>query len=108
MHNISLTPEYPEYRSSDWYMESTSNEHIVAVGIYYYDIENVTESRIEFREAVKNKMDCLKEYATTFHKIYGIFKDPNTKSEVLEQKTGHVDIKPGQYIASGGQKSSPK
>ncbi|CAE7145789.1 unnamed protein product [Rhizoctonia solani] len=50
--NIHLTPEKPEYRGGSWHVEGMMNEAIAASGIYYYDEENITESRLAFRTAV--------------------------------------------------------
>ncbi|CAE6440372.1 unnamed protein product [Rhizoctonia solani] len=50
--NIHLTPENPEYRGGSWHVEGMKNEAIAASGIYYYDEENITESRLAFRTAV--------------------------------------------------------
>ncbi|KAJ7689006.1 hypothetical protein B0H17DRAFT_1296645 [Mycena rosella] len=47
--NIHLTPEQPKYAGGSWHVEGMANEHIVASGIYYYDEENITESRLSFR-----------------------------------------------------------
>jgi hypothetical protein len=52
MSNIHLTPESPEYRGGSWHVEGMENESIVATGIYYYDVENITESKLKFRVAV--------------------------------------------------------
>lgn len=51
--NIVLTPENPEYDGGVWHVEGMVNERIVATGIYYYASENISESRLEFRQAVK-------------------------------------------------------
>ncbi|KAH7337287.1 hypothetical protein B0J17DRAFT_666990 [Rhizoctonia solani] len=50
--SIHLTPEKPEYTGGLWRVEGMLNEVIVASGIYCYDEENVTESRLAFRTAV--------------------------------------------------------
>ncbi|KAJ6510581.1 hypothetical protein C8R45DRAFT_964565 [Mycena sanguinolenta] len=50
--NIHLTPEQSEYAGGSWHVEGMENERIVASGIYYYDEENITESRLSFRVAV--------------------------------------------------------
>ena len=50
--NIHLTPEDPEYDSSDWQVEGQLNEHICATALYYYDSHNVTEGRLEFRQGI--------------------------------------------------------
>ncbi|KAJ7499568.1 hypothetical protein FB451DRAFT_1205882 [Mycena latifolia] len=47
--NIHLTPENPEYKGGSWHVEGMVNERIVASGIYYYEEENISESRLAFR-----------------------------------------------------------
>lgn len=47
--NIELTPENPEYGGSSWHVEGTINEDIVATVLYFYDVDNITESKISFR-----------------------------------------------------------
>lgn len=47
--NIVLTPEQPRYEGGGWHTEGMRNEEIVASGIYYYDEENIGESRLAFR-----------------------------------------------------------
>ncbi|EHK18986.1 uncharacterized protein TRIVIDRAFT_204382 [Trichoderma virens Gv29-8] len=47
---IELTPENPKYHGSTWDIEGQMNEHIVAAAVYAYDVHNVTESRIAFRQ----------------------------------------------------------
>lgn len=50
--NIELTPDSPSFSESNWHVEGMKNEHIVASGIYYFATENITESRLMFRQAV--------------------------------------------------------
>lgn len=47
--SIHLTPENPSYPGGSWHVEGTINENIVATILYYYDMDNVTESRLSFR-----------------------------------------------------------
>ncbi|WP_330237857.1 DUF4246 domain-containing protein [Streptomyces sp. NBC_00525] len=49
---IHLTPERPEYAGGSWHVEGMLNERIVSTGIYYWDSENITESRLSFRTAL--------------------------------------------------------
>lgn len=49
--NIELTPKKPKYKGGVWHVEGTESEAIVATGIYYYSMENITESRLKFRTA---------------------------------------------------------
>ncbi|RFU23923.1 hypothetical protein B7463_g12415, partial [Scytalidium lignicola] len=48
--NIHLTPEKPKYDGESWHVEGQLNEHICATALYYYDSENITESRLAFRQ----------------------------------------------------------
>ncbi|KAL5632858.1 hypothetical protein ACGC1H_005717 [Rhizoctonia solani] len=50
--NIHLTAEKPEYSGGSWHVEGMMNEAIAASGIYYYNEENISESRLAFRTAV--------------------------------------------------------
>ncbi|KAJ4333478.1 hypothetical protein N0V87_007588 [Didymella glomerata] len=51
--NIQLTPEKPEYKGGAWHIEGQLNEHIVATALYYYDNDNITDSRLHFRTKVE-------------------------------------------------------
>ncbi|RAH85962.1 hypothetical protein BO86DRAFT_137864 [Aspergillus japonicus CBS 114.51] len=53
MENIELTPDSRDYKGTDWHMEGQLNEHIVAVAVFAYDIDNITEPRIAFRQNTK-------------------------------------------------------
>lgn len=48
--NIELTPENPQYNGGSWHVEGQLNEHICATALYYYDSENITDSRLAFRQ----------------------------------------------------------
>ncbi|KAH8064371.1 DUF4246-containing protein [Aureococcus anophagefferens] len=52
LQTIELTPERPEYAGGAWHVEGTRNERIVATAIHYLECENISESRLAFREAV--------------------------------------------------------
>ncbi|POR39597.1 Uncharacterized protein TPAR_00204 [Tolypocladium paradoxum] len=47
--NIHLTPDKPSYDGGSWHIEGQLNEHICATALFYYDSENITESRLAFR-----------------------------------------------------------
>ena len=49
--NINLTPEKPNYDGGSWHIEGQMNEHIVATALYYYDSENISSSRLSFRQS---------------------------------------------------------
>jgi hypothetical protein len=47
---IELTPDKLKYPGGNWQLEGQMNEHIIATAIYSYDVKNVTETRISFRQ----------------------------------------------------------
>lgn len=51
--SIELTPEEPSYDGSGWVVDGIMNEHIIAMAIYFFNVENVTESHIRFRQNVQ-------------------------------------------------------
>jgi hypothetical protein len=58
--NIHLTPEKPEFNGGSWHVEGALNEHICASAIYYYDEENISESRLGFRQPLDEDEMCGK------------------------------------------------
>lgn len=53
--NIHLTPEKPTYDGGSWHIEGQLNEHICATALYYYDCDNITECRLDFRTAANRE-----------------------------------------------------
>ncbi|MEU4351109.1 DUF4246 domain-containing protein [Streptomyces sp. NPDC023838] len=78
---IHLTPDKPEYAGGSWHVEGMLNERIVSTGIYYWDSENITESRLSFRAALddpsyeQNDDNGLRE-------VYGL-EDENALNQIL-------------------------
>ncbi|KAJ2546247.1 hypothetical protein EV175_005672 [Coemansia sp. RSA 1933] len=52
MQNIQLTPDEPEVASSDWINSGIPTNEIVAMSMWYYDVENVAISDMEFRAPI--------------------------------------------------------
>jgi hypothetical protein len=50
VEGVELSPEKPEYPGSAWTIEGQKNEHIVAIAMLAYDVDNVTASEISFRQ----------------------------------------------------------
>jgi Protein of unknown function (DUF4246) len=49
---IVLDESKKSYPTGSWHLEGTSNEHIIATGIYYYDATNVKPNNLNFRVKV--------------------------------------------------------
>jgi hypothetical protein len=54
MANIELTPQNPKYEGGTWHVEGMKNENIVATGIYYYGMSNITQTNLQFRQACED------------------------------------------------------
>ncbi|KAG6904455.1 hypothetical protein DXG01_009829 [Tephrocybe rancida] len=64
--NIHLTPKEPMYEGGSWHVEGQLNEHICASAIYYYDNENITTSKLSFRQMSRTDTDI--KYGQDDHK----------------------------------------
>ncbi|KAJ7086428.1 hypothetical protein B0H15DRAFT_349221 [Mycena belliarum] len=92
--SIHLSPEHPEYAGGSWHVEGMTNESIAASGIYYYDEDNITESKLEFRvptgEPVYHGQDDIK----CMQVLYGKDRD-----SVCIQEIGAMVTKAGRALA---------
>ncbi|MFJ5829095.1 DUF4246 domain-containing protein [Streptomyces sp. NPDC093089] len=90
---IHLTPDKPEYAGGSWHVEGMLNERIVSTGLYYWDSENITESRLGFRSALddpdyeQNDDDGLRE-------VYGLEDE-----DALNQVLGSASTPAGRCLA---------
>ncbi|MFE5396112.1 DUF4246 domain-containing protein [Streptomyces sp. NPDC056568] len=90
---VHLTPDQPEYAGGSWHVEGMLNERIVSTGIYYWDSENITESRLGFRSALddpnyeQNDDNGLRE-------VYGLEDE-----DALNQVLGSVPTPAGRCLA---------
>ncbi|KAJ3097086.1 hypothetical protein HDU97_005294 [Phlyctochytrium planicorne] len=93
--SIRLTPENARYNGGSWHLEGTDNEAIMMTGIYYYDMDNITSSRIEFREGFD---DCKLLYPQDEHDdiMTAYFIRPN---DWAVQQCGHVPTRSGRVVA---------
>ncbi len=54
LSSIALTTAgLNRYFGDDWHVEGIHNEHIVAVGVYYFDATNVSDSQLSFQVPVE-------------------------------------------------------
>nr|WSW70640.1 DUF4246 domain-containing protein [Streptomyces sp. NBC_00995] len=90
---VHLTPDKPEYTGGSWHVEGMLNERIVSTGIYYWDSENITESRLAFRAALgdpryeQNDDNGLRE-------VYGLEDE-----DALNQELGSAATPAGRCLA---------
>ncbi|MPY30915.1 DUF4246 domain-containing protein [Streptomyces adustus] len=90
---IHLTPDKPEYAGGSWHVEGMLNERIVSTGIYYWDSENITESRLSFRTALDDP-----EYEQSdddgMREVYGL-----EDADALNQVLGSASTPAGRCLA---------
>lgn len=99
LSSIELTPEKPDYNGGSWHLEGMLNESIVATSIYYYDIENVTESRIRFsHEAIFDEMN-LKYPQDDHDPLAIVFGTESMREEPAVQEFGSIATRNGRVIA---------
>jgi hypothetical protein len=90
---IHLTPDRPEYAGGSWHVEGMLNERIVSTGIYYWDSENISESRLSFRAAVDDPDYEQGDYDGV-REVYGLEND-----EALNQVLGSAATPAGRCLA---------
>ncbi|KAJ2777797.1 hypothetical protein GGI15_004397 [Coemansia interrupta] len=100
MSNIVLTPEKPEYEGGTWHVEALENERIIATGIYYYDIDNITESNLAFRESIDPLTVSYEQHREDMIDAdYDIFDENGiTDSLLISQPLGQVEARNGRCI----------
>ncbi|KAJ8322539.1 hypothetical protein O5D80_000024 [Batrachochytrium dendrobatidis] len=95
--NIQLTPSKPKYDKGNWHIEGPINESIVATGLYYYDVENITTPKLDFRVAVY----CFYEMESDMYwkDVYGIDRESPHNQYIgsLEVSNGRCVVYPNRY-----------
>ncbi|KAH9264306.1 hypothetical protein BASA83_012198 [Batrachochytrium salamandrivorans] len=92
--SIHLTPDKPRYNGGSWRIEGTTNESIVATCLYYYEMENITSSKLSFRQAVWYGFVYEQSDYRYWEDVYGI---SNEETET-NQHLGSLNALPGRCI----------
>ncbi|MCB5181919.1 DUF4246 domain-containing protein [Streptomyces antimicrobicus] len=90
---VHLTPDKPEYAGGSWHVEGMLNERIVSTGIFYWDSENITESRLGFRAALDDP-DYEQNDDDGMREVYGLENE-----DPLNQELGSVATPAGRCLA---------
>ncbi|KAJ2667409.1 hypothetical protein IW148_000104 [Coemansia sp. RSA 1199] len=110
MSNICLTPEQPEYEGDNWHLEdmnvdgcnwhaeAMANERIAATGIYYYDIDNIAESTLNFRESIEEFWEFEKGDPYGPDYAFNMFELGSSFVADVVQKIGSIQTKNGRCI----------
>ncbi|QGV81871.1 DUF4246 domain-containing protein [Streptomyces ficellus] len=90
---IHLTPDKPEYAGGSWHVEGMLNERIVSTALYYWDSENITESRLGFRAALDDP-DYEQNDDNGLREVYGLEDE-----DALNQPLGSASTPAGRCLA---------
>ena len=52
-----LTPDSPTSPAGSWHLEGLPNEKIIATGIYYHEMKNITHNFLQFRSTISDSSD---------------------------------------------------
>ncbi|OGM43098.1 hypothetical protein ABOM_008234 [Aspergillus bombycis] len=96
MGGIELTPESPSYPGEDWHTDGLRNEHIVGVAVYFFDMENVTGSRLLFRQEIDMDSDVYQFEGWDVPYLEELFGVKDDKPAL--QELGSVTIGQGRLI----------
>ncbi|KAJ6544073.1 hypothetical protein B0H19DRAFT_1169523 [Mycena capillaripes] len=86
--NIHLTVENPEYKGGSWHVEGMLNERMVASGIYYYEEENITESRLAFRVTTGAPVYHKQDDDVCMQILYGLERYVDSIAQASEASAG--------------------
>lgn len=100
MVTITLSPDSPSYPGGQWHVEGTLNERICASSLYYYDMDNITETRLAFRtvangERIPDHFGCRPGNGFG---VYG-FDIPASHMGPIVQDLGSIQAREGRLIA---------
>ncbi|KAJ3194614.1 hypothetical protein HK101_002313 [Irineochytrium annulatum] len=57
--SVHLEPGRPRYYGTGWHFEGMQNEAIIATGIYYETVDNIKDSRLNFRVPLADEGKCF-------------------------------------------------
>ncbi|KAH6561822.1 hypothetical protein BASA62_009568 [Batrachochytrium salamandrivorans] len=92
--SIHLTPDKPRYNGGSWRIEGAISEFIVATCLYYYEMENITPSKLSFRQAIRKDFVYKQSDYRYYKDMYGI----TNRETQTNQHLGSLDALPGRCI----------
>ncbi|KAJ3412259.1 hypothetical protein HDV05_001018 [Chytridiales sp. JEL 0842] len=92
---IHLTPSNPTYAGGAWHLEGMENEAIACTGLYYYDMHNITPSKLTFRHTYKD--DNFAYPQSDFRALEEVFGFEN-ESSLNIQVLGSISARKGRCV----------
>ncbi|CRL02270.1 CLUMA_CG015460, isoform A [Clunio marinus] len=87
-----INNQKPKYPGGSWHVEGIDEEKIVATGIYYYEVDNITESKLSFRVSIEEPIYEQNDDRGV-EVIYGLKSD-----DPLNQVVGHMITKQDRCV----------
>ncbi|KAJ2876040.1 hypothetical protein GGH93_001068 [Coemansia aciculifera] len=103
MASIKLTPENPIQPEGEWRVVGRADERIFAVGLYFYDVENIANPKLKFRDPVISIPFYYEKGLKDFCRSHIVEEaDENDRHaehrRLYSQEVGEVEIRSGSYI----------
>jgi hypothetical protein len=74
--SVELTPEDPAYGGTDWHLDGMLNDHIVASALHVFDVKNVTEARLSFRQQTRMEQEEFHYSKWEMERLMEVFAIP--------------------------------
>ncbi|KAJ2745220.1 hypothetical protein GGI19_006524 [Coemansia pectinata] len=97
MTNIDLTPDRPTRAEGRWQAMGRDHERIFAVGLYFYEMENIACARLKMRDPVVGRAFKSQEEKDQFCKAHNVTDNDETGCMFSQEFEG-IEIKAGRYI----------
>jgi hypothetical protein len=97
--STELTPGNPCSSSSSWHLEGCETEKIIGTGIYFYDMQNITDSYLGFRTAVNEDIDYPQGHGDFVKAHYGLVQiDGDGENMQSVMPLGKIHTKKGMGL----------
>ncbi|THY15534.1 hypothetical protein D6D02_03898 [Aureobasidium pullulans] len=80
--SVELTPEDSAYGGTDWHLDGMLNDHIVASALYVFDIKNVTEARLSFRQQTRMEQAEFHYSKHEMERLMEVFAIPGDEEDM--------------------------
>ncbi|KAJ2484779.1 hypothetical protein IWW37_006105 [Coemansia sp. RSA 2050] len=97
MTNINLTPENPTLAEGRWQAIGRKDERVFAVGLYFYEMENIASAKLKMRDPIKNHLFRSQKEKDNFCKAHNVIEDSEGDCKLVQEFEG-IDIRDGRYI----------
>ncbi|KAG9661503.1 hypothetical protein KCU64_g2514, partial [Aureobasidium melanogenum] len=80
--SIELTPEDSACRGTDWHLDGMLNDHIVASALHVFDVKNVTEARLSFRQQTRMEQREFHYSKYEMERLMEVFAIPGEAEDI--------------------------